>query len=78
LSDVESTDDEPDDPEESVAGGVLGDVFDVEPDVPEEASVVVAVASEGGLAQAVAGVNATADPMPNATANAPTRPTYFA
>jgi hypothetical protein len=66
------------DPEDVVAEGVSCVFFGDEPDVPEGVSAAVEDESESGVAQAVAGIVATADPMPNATANAPIRPTYFA
>jgi hypothetical protein len=46
-------------------------------DDPESAGESAADA-DSGLAHAAPGVVATAVPMPNATANAPTRPTYAA
>jgi len=58
-------------PEGFVDDGAVGFALGAESDDEEESEL-------GGLAEATHGVAASPTPIPNATANAPTRPTYLA
>jgi hypothetical protein len=70
-----------DDPAEEVDAEPVEDEFDESPPVFDPSDPVelsVELDWESGSAHATPGVFATAAPIPNATANAPTRPTYRA
>jgi hypothetical protein len=63
------------DPEPVAGDSVDGDVV---PDVPAGVEELDSVPDGAESGSAHAGVAAIAEPIPSATANAPTRPTYFA
>lgn len=67
--------DDPSDPEPVVGDSVDGDVV---PDVPAGVEELDSEPDGAESGSAHAGAAAIADPTPSATANAPTRPTYFA
>lgn len=67
--------DDPSDPEPVVGDSVDGDAV---PDVPAGVEELDSEPDGAESGSAHAGAEAIADPTPSATANAPTRPTYFA